>query len=97
MFLDANRMENPVKIIAGANARRLHRLHGIEHRARPQRQAGHPQCADEMGDVLMQSCTHGVRLSIPRGSDLGLHFIENGFRLPALHARDIILIFEQHT
>ncbi len=49
---DEHRMQRPVKIIAGADAGRLHRFERIEHRAGPDRNAGGAQRAGEVDDIL---------------------------------------------
>ena len=50
--LDEHRMQRPVEILAGADAGGLHRFQRIEHRARPDRNAGRAQRAGEIHDVF---------------------------------------------
>ena len=50
--LHEHRMQRPVKIVARADAGRLHRFERIEHRAGPKRNAGGTQRAGEIDDIL---------------------------------------------
>ena len=50
--LHEHRMQRPVEIVARADAGRLHRFERIEHRARPDRNAGGTQRTREIDDVL---------------------------------------------
>jgi hypothetical protein len=54
MPLYENRMERPVKLILGAQASSLRRVERIKHLTWSNRQAGTPQHAGEMHDVLCE-------------------------------------------
>ena len=59
--LHEDRVQRPVEILARADARRLDGLDRIEHRARADRQAGGPQRAGEIGDVLGEAAARSPR------------------------------------
>ena len=64
------RMQCPVKVVAGADAGRLHRFQRIEHRARADRNAGGAQSAREVknvfGEAAVVLCHMPFRRSSPR-------------------------------
>ncbi len=71
--LHEHRVQGPIKIIAGADAGGLDRFERIEHRARPDRNAGGAQRAGEVDDVLREAAR---LLPLPRGEKDGAR----GFR-----------------
>ena len=71
MLLDEDRVQRRVEVFAIADARRLDRREGVEHRPRPERQAGFAQRAGEMDDVLrQQSATRRLGFGMRRGQSL---------------------------
>ena len=56
--LHEHRVQRPVEILARADAGGLHRRERIEHRARPDRNAGRPQRTREIDDVLGELALH---------------------------------------
>ena len=72
--LHEHRVQRPVKIVARADAGRLHRFERIEHRAGPDRNAGRAQRAGEVDDVL--------------GEPAGAFLVSHGHTPPARLQRD---------
>ncbi len=58
--LHEHRVQRPVEVLAGADAGRFDRRERIEHRARPDRNAGRAQRAGEIDDVLGEAAALSV-------------------------------------